>query len=473
MAYGIESGKAPDLLESCRAILTASVRGAFSDEAIKTAALKTSFPASSTVSAALSAAVAAGSAGPGASSPSAAANSIHLAISAVYSSENNYASSLRYLLHDNDISETSTRALLIAVEVTNLDVKNLVSEPVVKLFGHKLWLQVKAPSGLVNGLEILTKFWSSDLQTWGFWKIWYDDLFNGMEANWELWRDIALFPDADWMLGAAHIAGKINEAKARQLGEKLPIAESVEFNQKSGKFSFLPQIILNPSLLGATLSQAEDALDDALADSRNGLQENSRETRVLRRTFVRYGNDPQRIEMDFTAIHAGLVRQIATDDLPASEVNLGLIRALEEGALGIRTAHPDVAQNRKLIEMQAFVEMPRATLDKLAEALPILVDITEGLGQVDWQQDISAIVEASNLTSPLYRRLGPAERNSALAARDEKVRVFGRSARILVSIKATPRLIHVIDKTATYKGARIMTTLYTLVDIGLKLFRLF
>ncbi len=170
--------------------------------------------------------------------------------------------------------------------------------------------------------------------------------------------------------------------------------------------------------------------------------------------------------MDFTAIHAGLVRQIATDELPASEENLGLIRALEEGALGIRATHPDVAQNRKLIETQAFAEMPEAALDLMTEAMPVLVDITEGQGQADWQQDILAIVDDTKGFSANYRTLGPADRTLALSMRDEKVRVFGRAARILLMIKATPSLIHEIDKSAVYKGAKIITTVSALVMIG-------
>lgn len=305
-----------------------------------------------------------------------------------------------------------------------------------------------------------------DDATWGFWKDWYQGLLDGREPDVELWHDIAVVPDGDWNLGPAHIARKIEEIKARHLAAKLPLAETVEFNQQSGKFFFSPLPIANPTLLGAALSQAADALEDALTDARNGLQENSRETRVLRRTFARYGNDPQRIEMDFTTIQAGLVRQIATDELPASEENLGLIRALEEGALGIRATHPEVAQNRKLIETQAFAELPQAALDLLSGAMPILVDITEGQGQLDWQQDIPAIVDASKTAPPSYRSLGPPDRNWALAVRDEKVRVIGRAARMYLKIKETPELIHEIDKNASYKGARILATLHSLISFG-------
>lgn len=131
-------------------------------------------------------------------------------------------------------------------------------------------------------------------------------------------------PEADWERGPERVAERIEEIRAAYLAEKAPLAVDVAFDESAGKFPSVPREIAKPDLLGATLSQIEDAVEDVLADPSNGLNDASREVRVLRRTLTKYGNDPQRIEMDLTSVHAGLTRQIAVGELPASEENLGL-----------------------------------------------------------------------------------------------------------------------------------------------------
>ena len=141
--------------------------------------------------------------------------------------------------------------------------------------------------------------------------------------------------------------------------------------------------------MGALLLRVRDAVDGAVQGN-NGLNEREREVRVLTRTVERYGNDPQRIEMDFTSVAIGLRRQFETQDLPQSEGNLALLDAVEEGVRGIRATHPDVAENRLVLAQQAWREMALADKALLAEAQPILLAISEGALAEDFAADIPA-----------------------------------------------------------------------------------
>ena len=51
---------------------------------------------------------------------------------------------------------------------------------------------------------------------WSFWTRWRDGVLSGQQINWDLQRDIALIPDADWQQGPAHMAGLIAKLEAER-----------------------------------------------------------------------------------------------------------------------------------------------------------------------------------------------------------------------------------------------------------------
>ena len=124
-----------------------------------------------------------------------------------------------------------------------------------------------------------------------YWRDWYQGFLDGKPLDWELQRRVALIPDEDWEKGPEHIAEKIEEIRAEYLAEKLPQAEKIDLNPETGKFRATPIPLETPDLIGATLSQVQDALDDALANPANGLNDRSREICVLICIIECYGND--------------------------------------------------------------------------------------------------------------------------------------------------------------------------------------
>ncbi len=293
-----------------------------------------------------------------------------------------------------------------------------------------------------------------------FWREWYQGFLDGKPMDWELQRRVALIEDAIWESGPEAVAEEIERIRAEFLSEKTPQAERVEFNQESAKFFTVPIEVAKPDLLGATLTQVEDALDDALANPSNGLHDQSREVRVLRRVATKYGNDPQQIEMGFVSVHAGLTRQILSDELPPSEENLALQAAVEEGARAIRATHPEVAENRKILSEQVIRELPEGAKEKLEAALPMLRAISEPALADDWDHDIPTLI--NDATGPLPSGA------PALPGADEATRIFSRVAKISILIRTTKA----IKSHPLYESGEVLLTLKDLILLGATIFAL-
>ncbi len=251
------------------------------------------------------------------------------------------------------------------------------------------------------------------------------------------------------------------------VSSRMPLAEELLQNPETGAFNARPQEIVKPDLLGATLAQVADAIDDVLANATNGLSDNSLEIRKLRRSLARYSNDPQRIEMDFTTVHGSLTRQIGVGELPASEENSALISSLLEGAQEIRATDQQVAENRRILQEQALSELSQEALKQISEAAPVLESITEGSLREQMQEDVYFLTEKMRAGPP--RLPGVTKSDGISSGRDEAVRVFGRSARMLIAIRKPSELVHKLHDSASFKFARIIATLDGLVRLVLRL----
>ena len=211
-----------------------------------------------------------------------------------------------------------------------------------------------------------------------------------------------------------------------------------------------------------------DAIEDVLHDPSNGLNDGSLDIRKLKRTLERYANDPQRVEMDFTTVHQSLTRQIASEELPPSDENLTLLTALEEGALGIRATDPAVAVNRRILQQQKLRERPPEAVEKIKEAAPVLEAITEGDLHDQMREDVHFLTEEMPTVPP--RLPGVTRDDAIIPGRDEAVRVFGRSSRILITLRKSPELVRKLHESTGFKVADIMEKLVALIKLGLSMF---
>jgi hypothetical protein len=239
-------------------------------------------------------------------------------------------------------------------------------------------------------------------------------------------------------------------------------------NPETGTFSVQYKPIEKPDLLGATLGQVADAIEDVLHDAKNGLNPTSLDIRKLRRTLDHYSNDPQRVEMDFTTAHASIARQIACDELPPSDENLALLRALEEGAQGIRATDPVVAVNRRILQEQKLRELSPADIQKIADAAPVLDAITQGDLQDQMRDDVQFLTVEMQAGPP--RLPGVTRDDAIIPGRDEAVRVFGRASRMMITLRRSQEMVKKLHESTAFKAAEIMLALPGLIGLGITIF---
>lgn len=349
------------------------------------------------------------------------------------------------------LSKLSSFALVSA----DFDIHFLMKNKVASLWNQPLY-DGEEP------LTILGLLISLEKHPWGnvYWSDWLKGLLRGAPLDWNLQREVALIPDADWEKGPAHIADKIEEIKARFLADKAPLAEKLELNPETGKFFVTPVPARKPDLLNTTLEKTADALDDAL-NGRNGLLADDRVARVLRRCFEKYNHNPERIEMDFVDAHAGLTRQMASGELADSEEILSLTEVLKNGALDIRANHPDIAANRETRAARALQELTPEQKQQLEDAQPILEALTEGEAHQDMGADIPALINDMIGPVPDYAPpVGPA------------VRVVNRAAKMSLMMRMKDFDMKLVEKCG-YKSLEIFGALGVVIGIGLGIFGLF
>lgn len=257
------------------------------------------------------------------------------------------------------------------------------------------------------------------------------------------------------------------DADASFVSQRLPLAESLISDPINGTFNVLQKEISREDLFAATLSQVSDALDDCLTGQLNGLTNESLSVKRLRRTLDKYADDPQRVEMDFTAVHRILTVQVGIEELPPSDEIDSLISALQEAAQGIRAADQNIAENRILLQEQALREISDDDLKQITDAAPVLESITEGELQGQMQEDILFF---SNLKEIRQQVQLPGVTKSDSIVPDEAVRVLGRSARMLIALRKSPSLLNKLHDSTTFKVAVITATLGTLIQLSVALF---
>ncbi len=290
-----------------------------------------------------------------------------------------------------------------------------------EMFQRPLWHGQGPPEELRP--EALGPTFLEGDQHFAFFDDWYTRMAAGDPPDWRLLERIALIPEETWKAGADAVSFAISEIEAAFLSETAPLAEKVDFNPDTSRFFVTPIPLQNAGFMATLMERTQDALEDALCGS-NGLREDMREVRVLRRTHKRYGNDPQRVEMDYTSVAVTLRRSFDSEELDRSPDNLGLLEAVEEGARGLRAHHPEVDANRQSLAAQAVKELPAEKIELLLDAADVLPQASEGEMRDDFARDIPQLI--NDATTPLPSGAPP------LPGMDEATRIFNRSAQMAV-----------------------------------------
>ncbi|EBA07110.1 hypothetical protein [Sagittula stellata] len=332
-----------------------------------------------------------------------------------------------------------------------------------EMFREPLWHGVGVPEGLRSG-DLGPTLLETD-QRYEFFNDWYDSMLRGEPLPWALQEKVALIPGETWQAGADAVAKAIEEAKAAFFAEHVPLAERIGYNAETSRFFAEPIPMQNAAFMATLMARTADALNDALHGN-NGLREDMREARVLRRAHERYGNDPQRVEMDYVSVAVSLRRNFDRKELADSEDNLALLDAVEEGARGIRAHHPEVAANRESLAREVLRELPGEAIALLEDAAETLPEISEGVMKEDFERDIPKLI--NDALTPLPNGAPP------LPGMDEATRIFSRVAKTRVRISDIPETGARIFDSKGFKTVRLGMTvsrlLSALVTLGLQLF---
>lgn len=346
-----------------------------------------------------------------------------------------------------------------------------VARSAVGLFEAPLWQDQSVESVFSDRWNKFVGLLEKD-DPWKFWCNWLTSYVDGSPMDWDLQRRLALMPTHEWRHSPRNLANRVADYQkgeryivANDVSKRLPIAEEIVLNVDTNKFDIRPEKIENEDFYDVTVDTVVDALNDAVENPSNGLMETSRAAVIIRRVNDRYRNNPQRVEMDFASIHGSLTRQVATQELPDSEDNLGLIRALRECTLSIRAAHKSIASNRKTLEYRAIAELSPKQRIVLRETVPILKEIAEGELHDVWSADVDYLLD----TDTALFSVSPSEFDEGLFGRNEKIRIFGLAAKLIGIIKRSPSVMNAIDRHVAVKSAGVLGALYLLVQVGLTL----
>lgn len=305
-------------------------------------------------------------------------------------------------------------------------------------FDARLWRDAQMPDGLGEGLQRLRDYWDSDPAVWGFWHRWYQSMLDGTPMDWALQEAVALIPDDDWQQGAAHVAGLIETLSAEFIASTHK--EGIRLSA-AGRLTLVPTDFKADRQLGLLIDTVEDALELATGGIRNELPEDAYQVRLLRRTFQRYANDPQRIEMDFERARASLIEDMAQDAIPASSANRDLVRCLDDGARAIRDSDPEIAGNRERLNRLRLARISEEDAQKVAAIAQEVAALSEGILQEDLNEDrfrLPGVRRDASVPDPVVP-LGAPERNAALEGQAAQIRLYSRLTRTWLYLKSFDR----------------------------------
>ena len=97
-------------------------------------------------------------------------------------------------------------------------------------FYNPVWLEVEEPPALSEARERLLAFLDAEPEVWGFWKRWYQGMFEGRPMGWDLQRRVALIPETVWQEGPASVAAEIARIEAA-FGPITPQAAKAQANR--------------------------------------------------------------------------------------------------------------------------------------------------------------------------------------------------------------------------------------------------
>lgn len=150
-------------------------------------------------------------------------------IDALVHLESEYSSSESGIVIASNKFKNKHQLDLIALSELEFDFNSYIENGLKYMWTQPLWQQsILQPIGVRQSvLEFVTHHDPTN-NSWKFWIEWYQGILDGEPLDWNLQREVALIPDADWDKGPAHIASLINPIWERyKLKERIKELEAL------------------------------------------------------------------------------------------------------------------------------------------------------------------------------------------------------------------------------------------------------
>lgn len=317
----------------------------------------------------------------------------------------------------------------------------------------------------------MTYWKENDSPAWAWWRDWYLGMWDGTFDDWDFCEQVAMIDNDVWDAGPEAVGEAIRQLQLKDISAAN--AGDVQFGTPN-KLDYIPATLSTAPLLGTLLSRLEDTVEDIGADLANELPPHCHPMRIVTRSFQKYANDPQRLEMDFTDVQMILFEGIADNTYPATSPVKGLMRQLDDTVNVLRDEHTKIRENRDRLNRLRIANLTPKTITTALETLEVLAEksdptllniIHEGnaaLGSA--ATDIGIQNNAPTLPG--------AARNPALSAEHVSAiqRVASISAKVVIYLKGFDRAeLSRLLKTPEAQLAAFIATLVS-VAIGLVTF---
>ncbi|MBL4751237.1 MAG: hypothetical protein JKX71_11780, partial [Amylibacter sp.] len=133
---------------------------------------------------------------------------------AAYAAETAAASAIATVIVSLDDSAANL-ARNTTLTVAYSDANSIIPETAAGLLETPIWGDEQFEGVIKSAWNKFLKNTLPKNPEFTFWRDWYQGFLDGKPLDWNLQREVALIPDADWEKGPAHIADMIAEIKAR------------------------------------------------------------------------------------------------------------------------------------------------------------------------------------------------------------------------------------------------------------------
>ncbi len=280
-----------------------------------------------------------------------------------------------------------------------------------------------------------------------FWRSWYRRKLDGSRLPSEITNSISGIPDALWTRGTGEIAAEIARIETDYWSANLPQAEQL-VRADGGRYDVQPDATPPDRTLENMLNQIAFAVELPL-QTNCGFNEMCVGYKYLFHALNNCRDDPNTVEQHFQQARNIIRKRILEGVYQADDSLQALVDGLEQHALQIRGAFPEVREAHAIRVQQKI----RETDDKT------LIMVAGGMRAFQEAETTGRLFDETGLDAEAV------ERDSGIEAKAAAIqRTGGRAARVEI-LKRTSQAVKDVEGSALGKGAQTAAAGYSIVQM--------